>query len=71
MSIFVQIGIVVTLLGLAGILWSLFAVMKVRRQDLDDDVMKARLEKIMPVNLGALFLSMLGLILVVTGLFLR
>ncbi len=70
MEALVWIGALVTLIGFAGIVWSLLQVMKARREGLPDEELRLRMQKIVPVNLGAFFLSMLGLICVVVGVIL-
>ncbi|MFQ6551846.1 hypothetical protein AAD018_005795 [Aestuariibius insulae] len=70
MQALVWIGALITLIGFAGIVWSLLKVMKARREELSDDELRQRMQKIVPVNLGAFFLSMLGLICVVVGVIL-
>ena len=70
MDIVIWIGAALSLLGLAGIVWSLLAVMRARRAGLDDDALRARLSRILPVNLAALLLSVLGLMTVVVGVIL-
>lgn len=70
MDILIWIGAIVTLLGFAGIVWSLIAVVRARRAGLDDVAMRARLQRIVPVNVGALLLSILGLLAVVVGILL-
>jgi hypothetical protein len=66
----VWIGAVITLLGFAGIVWSIIAVVRARRVGLDDAALRARLNRVLPVNVGALLLSMLGLMCVVVGVIL-
>ena len=66
----VYIGAVITGLGLVGILYSLVAVARARRGGLDDAALRDRLARLVPVNIGALFLAMLGLMVVVTGVIL-
>lgn len=63
-------GAAVTLAGFAGIVWSILAVVRARRAGLDDAALRARLNSILPVNIGALLLSMLGLMGVVVGVIL-
>ncbi|MEL6170338.1 MAG: hypothetical protein AAFR35_16750 [Pseudomonadota bacterium] len=63
-------GAALTLMGIAGLIWCIVYVMRVRRADLDDDVMKARLQKVVAVNLAALAVSALGLMAVIVGIFL-
>lgn len=70
MSLIIPAGIALTLLGLVGIVWSIVAVARARRAKLDETAFKARLASILPINLGALLLSMMGLGLVIVGLIL-
>ena len=70
MDILIWGGAAVTLAGFAGIVWSMFAVLRARRAGLDDAAMKDRLRRIVPVNVAALLLSMLGLFAVVVGIML-
>ncbi|MBT4871431.1 hypothetical protein ACMAY7_02130 [Rhodobacteraceae bacterium nBUS_24] len=62
-------GALVSLVGLSGLLYCIFKVAKAKRSAIDDDALKAVLQSIVPINLGALLLSVLGLILVVIGVF--
>ncbi|MGB0967861.1 MAG: hypothetical protein ACPGUX_06725, partial [Halocynthiibacter sp.] len=57
-------------LGLCGIVWCILQAMKARNAGLDDEALRVRLQKIVTVNLGALALSGVGLMLVVTGVIL-
>ena len=66
----IWIGAVVTLVGLAGLIWCILSVQRARRDGLEDDAMKARLQKVVALNMGALFLSVIGLMLVVVGILL-
>ena len=68
MDILIWIGAAVTLLGFVGVVWSIVLVMRARRAGLDDAGMRQRLQTALPVNVGALLLSMLGLMLVVVGI---
>ncbi|MEZ5686837.1 MAG: hypothetical protein R3D78_13590 [Paracoccaceae bacterium] len=70
MQILIWIGAVVTLVGLAVILWSILEIVKAKRAGLDDETLRARLQRAVTVNLGAFFLSALGLIMVVAGIML-
>ncbi len=70
MDVLIWIGAAISLVGLVGIVWSIVAVAKVKRADLGEDELRARLNKILPVNLGALFLSVIGLMVVVVGIIL-
>ena len=70
MANLVWIGALITGLGLAGVLWSIVLVSRARRAGLDDASLRARLHKVLPVNLGGLFVAFLGLMMVVVGVIL-
>lgn len=60
----------VTLLGLGGVIWSLVSVLRARRANLDDTALRDRMKRLLPLNVAALFLSFLGLMIVVVGIIL-
>lgn len=66
----IWIGAAASLVGLAGLVWCIIRVMKARRAQLPDEEMRAVLQSVLPLNMGALFLSVIGLMLVVVGVFL-
>lgn len=70
MDILIWIGAAITLLGFAGVVWSIVLVMRARRAGLDDVGLRQRLQTALPVNIGALLLSFLGLMMVVVGVLL-
>ena len=64
-------GAALSVLGLAGLVWSILKVSRARRAFADDDdALRAAVQKALPLNLGALFLSVIGLMLVILGVFL-
>ncbi len=63
-------GAAISVLGLAGILWCIVKVARARRAKLADDDMRAVLQSVIPLNMGALFLSVTGLMLVAVGVIL-
>lgn len=63
-------GAAFSLIGLAGLIWCIFRVARAKRANLDDDAMRAVLKSAIPINMGALFLSAIGLMMVVLGIFL-
>lgn len=69
MSILIWSGAAITILGFAGIVWSLVVVLRAKRAGLDDEALRARISRVMPLNFGSLLLSVLGLMLVVFGIF--
>jgi len=63
-------GAAISIVGLAGIVWCILRVAKARRAKLDDAAMRAVLQSVIPMNMGALFLSVIGLMLVAVGVIL-
>lgn len=63
-------GAALTLLGLAALLWCIFTVIRLRRAGLEEAVFRARMQRILAVNMGALLISALGLMTVVLGIIL-
>ena len=68
MAMLIWIGAAMTLAGLAGIVWCIVTVSRARKAGLDDAALKAVLQRVVAVNLGAFGLSALGLGAVVAGL---
>lgn len=64
------IGIVLTLLGITALLACIYMAYQVKKADLPDNEAKARLQKVVAWNLGALLLSGLGLGAVAVGVIL-
>lgn len=63
-------GAAMSLVGLAGLIWCIFKVSRAKRTGQDDEALRATLRSVIPMNLGALFLSVLGLMMVIVGIFL-
>ena len=70
MEIVVWIGAAMSVIGLIGIGYSVVMVTRAKRANLSDADMRARLAKVLPVNLVALFVSVLGLMTVAVGIML-
>ncbi|KPN62080.1 hypothetical protein XMM379_000623 [Aliiroseovarius sp. xm-m-379] len=62
------VGAVVSFVGLIGLVTSAVKVMKAKRAGLDDAALRARIQKAMVLNMGALALSVLGLMCVILGI---
>lgn len=69
-DVMIWAGTALSLFGLAGLVWCIFRVARARRAKLDDAAMRDVLRTVLPMNMGALFLSVLGLMLVVVGVIL-
>lgn len=70
MEYLIWIGALVSLIGIAGLIWCVMIALRAKREGLDDDAMKARLQSVVAINMGALFLSAIGLMMVVIGILL-
>lgn len=68
MQILIWGGAAVTLLGIALLLFVGLRVGAAKRAGLDDEALRARIQKLLPVNLAALFVSAIGLIMVIMGI---
>lgn len=70
METLIWIGALVTLLGLAGLVWCVLIALRAKREGLDENAMKSRLQRVVAINMAALFLSAIGLMMVVVGILL-
>lgn len=66
----IVLGALVSLAGLGGLVYCIFSAMKARKSDLDDEAMRIHLRGLVAWNMGALFTSILGLMMVVAGIML-
>lgn len=63
-------GAAVSLAGLAGLVWCIVKVWGARKAGVSDEALRDLMKKVVPLNMGALFLSTIGLMLVIVGIFL-
>lgn len=63
-------GALVTLLGLLGLVWCVLKVAHARKKGLEPEAMKQLLQRMVAINMIALFLSVIGLMMVVVGILL-
>lgn len=70
MEYMVWIGAAISALGLAGIIYSILLVRRARKTAENDEALRQEIAKVVPINLGALFVSVLGLMCVAIGVFL-
>ena len=70
MDFLIILGTVVTLIGLGVLIWCILMVASARRNIKDDVQMRKRLQKMAAINMLALFLSFIGLMIVVIGVIL-
>ena len=70
MEMIVWIGAALTLVGLGMLVWCIVSVARAKRAGLTEDALKARLQGIVTLNVGALAVSGLGLTAVIVGIIL-
>jgi hypothetical protein len=63
-------GAIVSLIGVAGLVYCVMRALRVRRAGLADEAMRAELQRVVVVNMAALAVSAIGLMLVVMGILL-
>ncbi|WP_343079503.1 hypothetical protein [Ostreiculturibacter nitratireducens] len=68
MAALVWLGAAVTVAGLVGLVYCILSLIKARNAGLSDEDLRARLKQLMAWNLGAFFLSVIGLMMVVVGI---
>jgi hypothetical protein len=68
MEVLIWIGAVVALAGVAALVWCIVLAMRARKSGLPDTEMRAALQKVVVLNMGALGISALGLMFVVLGI---
>ena len=66
----VVLGAFVTLGGLGLLVYCIMAVAKAKKADLPDQELRAKIQRVVAINLAALFISSIGLMMVIVGLFL-
>ncbi|CUJ12775.1 hypothetical protein [Cognatishimia activa] len=64
----IWVGTAISLVGLAGLILSIIRVARLKKQQLADEELRAAVQKVMPLNLGSLFLSVIGLMVVMVGI---
>ena len=66
-ELMVAVGAVMSLAGLAGLILCIVRVRRARKAGLSDDELRAAVATVLPLNMGALGLSAIGLMLVAMG----
>ncbi len=69
MDILIWSGAALSFLGLCGLVYCIVTVAKARKSGLSDDDLRDKVKSVMPVNLGSLFVSVFGLMMVILGIF--
>ena len=69
-DLIVWTGAALSVAGLLGLVWCILRVTRARRAKLSDEDLRAVLQSVVPANMAALFLSVIGLMMVVIGIIL-
>jgi heme exporter protein D len=70
MEILIWLGAAVSLAGMVGLIWCIVTVWKARKAGLNEEALRQAVQKVVPINTAALFLSVIGLMMVVIGILL-
>ena len=70
MELLIWIGSILSILGLVGLFWCIKTVLKAKKNATSDEQLRDSLQQIVPLNMAALFLSAIGLMLVILGIIL-
>lgn len=70
MDSLIWIGTAVSIAGLLGLFWCIYRVWRARRSNLSEQDLRDAVRRVVPFNMGALFLSAIGLMMVITGIML-
>ena len=71
MTLLIAAGTALSVVGLVGLLFCIYKVAKARKDAENDEALRDALISILPLNLGSLLLSAIGLITVVIGILLE
>ena len=63
-------GAALTLVGILGLLWCIWIVLGIKRANLPDAEARAKMQRVVALNMGALAVSFLGLMAVLVGVIL-
>ena len=70
MELLILIGSILSILGLFGLFWCIKTVLKAKKRATSDEELRSSLQKAVPLNMASLFLSAIGLMLVILGIML-
>lgn len=66
----ILVGAIISLIGVAGLIYCIVAAARARRNEPDPQAMKTRLQGLVAMNMAALAISTIGLMMVVIGILL-
>ena len=68
MEILVWVGAGISVVGLIGLVWCIAKVASTKRAGLSDEALRDAVKRVVPINMGALMLSVLGLMMVIVAI---
>tara|TARA_A100001011_G_C14202381_1_gene796221 strand:+ start:433 stop:651 length:219 start_codon:yes stop_codon:yes gene_type:complete len=71
MIVLIWAGTAISAVGLTGLMLCIRTVTKAKKKAENDDALRDAIKRVLPLNLGSLFLSALGLMTVVVGIILE
>lgn len=70
MEVLIWIGTALTVAGILGLLWCVKLVLAIKKRNLPDPETKTAMQRVIALNMAALFISAIGLMMVVVGVIL-
>ena len=70
MELLIWTGAILSILGLVGLFWCIKTILKAKKSAISDEELRSSLQKVVPLNMASLFLSAIGLMLVILGIML-
>ncbi|MCA0845675.1 hypothetical protein [Salipiger thiooxidans] len=64
----IWLGAAISVVGLGGLFWCIWRVWSARRAGLDDEALREVVRKVVPLNMGTMMLSVIGLMMVIVGI---
>ena len=68
MEILVWVGAGISVVGLIGLVWCIAKVASAKRAGVSDEALRDAVKRVVPINMGALMLSVLGLMMVIVAI---
>ncbi len=68
MDVLIWLGALVSLAGVGGLIWCIVLAMRARRAGLPEPELRTRLQRVVVLNTAALFVSAIGLMMVILGI---
>ena len=70
MDLLIWIGVVISVVGIIGIVLSIVRVRRAKKTTKSDEELRAAIQAVLPLNLGAFLVSVIGMMCVVIGVIL-